>query len=88
MSQRLYLYFSVSKVQLKFFKMIYISDFLLEFTLGYIDPGTGSVIIQAIIAAVVGIGLSLKLFWHRILTFLGIRKTLGEDRNISSEKKD
>ena len=47
--------------------------------LGYIDPGTGSVIIQALIAAVVGIGLSMKLFWHRILKFMGIRKKITED---------
>jgi len=32
----------------------------------YIDPGTGTIIIQAIIGALVGIGVTLKLFWHRI----------------------
>ena len=42
--------------------------------LGYIDPGSGSIIIQAIIAAVVGVGIAVKLFWHKILKFLGIRK--------------
>ena len=34
--------------------------------LAYLDPGTGSFIIQGIIAAVVGAGLAIKLFWHRI----------------------
>ncbi len=47
--------------------------------LGYIDPGTGSIIIQAIVAAVVGLGIAIKLFWHRILKFLGIRKTINTD---------
>ena len=32
----------------------------------YIDPGTGSFLIQGIIAAVVGIGVAVKLFWHKI----------------------
>jgi hypothetical protein len=33
---------------------------------GYIDPGTGSYIIQLIIAAFIGISLSLRIFWKRI----------------------
>jgi hypothetical protein len=33
---------------------------------GYLDPGTGSLIVQATIAAVVGIGTAMKLYWGRI----------------------
>ncbi len=40
----------------------------------YIDPGTGSIILQAVIASVVGAAVAVKLFWHKILRFLGIRK--------------
>ena len=36
----------------------------------YIDPGTGSFVIQGIIAAVVGAGFAIKMFWHRIKAFL------------------
>jgi len=32
----------------------------------YIDPGTGSFLIQGIIAAVIGAGVVAKLFWHKI----------------------
>ena len=32
----------------------------------YIDPGTGSFIIQGIIAAIVGAGVAVKLSWKRI----------------------
>ena len=32
----------------------------------YIDPGTGSFVVQGIIAAVVGVGVTLKMFWGRI----------------------
>jgi hypothetical protein len=32
----------------------------------YIDPGTGSFLVQGIIAAVVGVGVAVKLFWHKI----------------------
>ena len=32
----------------------------------YLDAGTGSIIIQAVIGAIVGIGVFVKTFWHRI----------------------
>jgi type VI protein secretion system component VasK len=32
----------------------------------YVDPGTGSMVLQGIIAAVLGLGLTLKLTWRRI----------------------
>jgi hypothetical protein len=44
------------------------------YILAYIDPGTGSIILQALVAVVVGAGVFAKLFWHRILQMLGIRK--------------
>lgn len=34
--------------------------------LAYIDPGTGSFLVQGIIAGVVGAGVAIKLFWHKI----------------------
>ena len=33
----------------------------------YLDPGTGSYIIQIIIAGLLGAALSIRLFWHRIV---------------------
>jgi hypothetical protein len=37
----------------------------------YLDPGAGSVVVQLVIAAVVGAGAVLKLYWRRISTLLG-----------------
>jgi hypothetical protein len=34
--------------------------------LGYIDPGSGSIIFQAVIAAAMALGLSGRLFWRRL----------------------
>jgi nitrate/nitrite transporter NarK len=46
--------------------------------LAYIDPGTGSFVIQGIIAAVVGAGFAVKMYWHRIKSlFTG--KPMPED---------
>lgn len=33
----------------------------------YIDPGTGSILIQGVIAAIAAIGVTLKLYWHRFI---------------------
>ena len=46
--------------------------------LAYIDPGTGSFLIQGIIAAVVGAGIAIKMFWHRIKSAL-TGKSIDED---------
>jgi len=46
----------------------------------YIDPGTGSFVVQGIIAVVVGAGFAIKLFWHKIITmFTGKSPVEDED---------
>ncbi len=54
--------------------------------LAYIDPGTGSIVLQALIATVVGAGIAVKLFWHRILKFFGLRKSTSTD--LSEKQSD
>ena len=36
----------------------------------YIDPGTGSMLVQAVLAAIVAVSVSIGIFWHRIRSFL------------------
>ena len=36
---------------------------------GYIDPGTGSFLVQVIIALFVGASLGIKIFWKNIKNF-------------------
>jgi hypothetical protein len=40
----------------------------------YLDPGTGSIILQAIIASVVVGFASMRFWWDRLLSLLGLRK--------------
>jgi hypothetical protein len=42
----------------------------------YIDPGTGSIIIQALIGLVLGTLLALKMFWYRIRS--GLSRLFGK----------
>ena len=40
----------------------------------YIDPGSGSYLIQAIVAGVLGAAFWIKMSWHRIKDFFGGNK--------------
>jgi len=40
----------------------------------YLDPGTGSMLLQALIAALMGMGITLKIYWERIKNYFVIRK--------------
>ena len=38
---------------------------------GYIDPGTGSYMVQILIAAFVALSVGIKIFWKNIKQFFG-----------------
>lgn len=40
----------------------------------YLDPGTGSMILQILLGGVAGVALVGKLYWHRFLTMIGVRR--------------
>jgi hypothetical protein len=42
--------------------------------LAYLDPGSGSVILQALLGGVAAIAITGKLWWNRFLEILHIRK--------------
>ena len=39
--------------------------------LAYLDPGAGSFVIQALVAMVAGIAVTVKVYWHRIKGWFG-----------------
>ena len=39
---------------------------MMENVLLYLDPGSGSIIVQAVIGALVGVGISVKVYWYKI----------------------
>lgn len=39
----------------------------------YLDPGTGSMILQIVIGGVAGVALAGRFYWHRLLVLLGVR---------------
>jgi len=55
----------------------------------YIDPGTGSLIIQGIIGAIAAIGVTLKLYWHKLkVLFTGKKKSIEESKTSNEETNE
>jgi hypothetical protein len=42
--------------------------------LAYLDPGSGSMILQILAGGVAAVAVTAKLYWRRLLKFLHIRK--------------
>jgi hypothetical protein len=40
----------------------------------YLDPGSGSMLLQALVGGVAAVAVAAKFYWKRFLGFLGIRK--------------
>lgn len=52
----------------------------------YIDPGSGSFIIQMLVGAALGASLAIKLFWRRIVSFFTGRKRHDSDEEQQSSE--
>lgn len=46
--------------------ILLMGGFVISDAYAYIDPGSGSLIIQMIIGALVGVGITIKLYWHKL----------------------
>ncbi|MEW6083067.1 MAG: hypothetical protein AB1607_00580 [Chloroflexota bacterium] len=53
--------------------------------LPYLDPGSGSFLIQLAIAALLGLGVALRASWGKIKGWFGIKSKPAEDDDESSE---
>jgi hypothetical protein len=55
----------------------------------YLDPGSGSMVLQVLLGGVAAAAVVIKLMWHRILTILRIRKEdLPEEESKSSSSSE
>ena len=46
--------------------------------LAYLDPGTGSMLVQLVVGGVAAAAVTAKFYWRRLLTLLRIRKPESE----------
>ncbi|WP_168232813.1 hypothetical protein [Pseudomonas veronii] len=52
----------------------------------YLDPGTGSAMLQGILGALAAIAMVMKLYWHRLLRMLGLRKDVMKKETDTKKK--
>jgi len=53
--------------------------------LPYLDPGSGSFLIQLAIAALLGLGVAVRASWGKIKGWFGIKSKTEEDDDESTE---
>lgn len=54
----------------------------------YLDPGSGSLIVQVLIAALLGLVVAFRTFRNTILSVLGIKRPVEDDDNEYRNEKD
>lgn len=52
----------------------------------YLDPGTGSMMLQVILGGIAAVGVAIKLYWHRILAAFGMRKKVPQEQQDEREE--
>ncbi|MFP6605847.1 MAG: hypothetical protein VCC19_04675 [Myxococcota bacterium] len=57
-----------------------------EFPLAYIDPGSGSFLVQALVATAAGLAVVARRYWGQIRVFLG-RPAESEDDEDASPRQ-
>ena len=53
----------------------------------YLDPGTGSMVLQILLGGLAGLGVLGKLYWHRIREFFGARDGDGREKQEQERRK-
>jgi len=56
--------------------------------LAYLDPSSGSIILQAVAAGFLALVVTLRLYWHKLLALLGRRQPSGEGEPSDSAPPD
>jgi hypothetical protein len=54
--------------------------------MAYLDPGSGSFLIQLAIAALLGLGIAVRASWGKIKGWFGIKSKPKDDDDDSEEK--
>lgn len=53
----------------------------------YLDPGTGSIILQVLLGGVAGVALAGKLYWHKFLSLFGMGKRSDASEEVPVERR-
>lgn len=56
--------------------------------LAYLDPGSGSFLVQLLIAALLGVGIALRASWGKIKGWFGTKSEADEDAEAEDDDTD
>ena len=57
--------------------------FFITDTQAYLDPGTGSMLLQVVLGGIAAVGVAIKLYWHKLRAAFGMaRKEDPEDESV------
>jgi len=63
-------YMKVNSKLIVSFAILFILIFFTDSAFSYLDPGTGSMMVQALIAIFAVVSVSIGIFWRRLRSFL------------------
>jgi hypothetical protein len=57
--------------------------------MAYIDPGSGSAIMSAVIGFFVAVGIAVKTYWYKIKSLFGVQKKQRiDEKNKQEDEQD
>lgn len=66
---------------MKLLLSIFLISFIFTFDAdAYIDPGSGSIILQALLGALAAIGASISIYWSKFKNFFKRKKKIEKDK--------
>jgi hypothetical protein len=66
--------------------ILFFNLFFLSKAQAYIDPGSGSIILQALLGALAAAGVSISIYWNKLKDFF--KKNKNKDRNKKDKKQN
>jgi hypothetical protein len=51
----------------------------------YLDPGTGSMILQVLLGGIAGAALAGRFYWHKFLVLIGVKSDAADRERQSDE---
>jgi hypothetical protein len=52
----------------------------------YLDPGTGSMLLQVLLGGIAGMVVAIKLYWHKLLSLCGVRRQVQESNQFARQR--
>ncbi len=63
-----------------FSTILFINFFFINNAYAYIDPGSGSIILQALLGALAAAGATVSIYWNKIKNLFKRNKKLEKDK--------